>query len=109
MSNILNSPGGTSVFDKVIVWDEREGQRSSISLLFCNRLTQALSLSLHIYVHICLFKLCVCVCAYKHRHPQRVGISGPLELELQTVVSCIMWLLGTELWTFGRAERAANH
>lgn len=28
---------------------------------------------------------------------------GPLELELQTFVSCLMWVLGTKLGSSGRA------
>jgi hypothetical protein len=33
----------------------------------------------------------------------------PLELELQTAMSCPMWQLGTELGSSVRAERVTNH
>lgn len=32
-----------------------------------------------------------------------------LEIELQVVVSCPAWLLGTVLWFSGRAARSFNH
>lgn len=34
--------------------------------------------------------------------------SDQLELELETVVSCLAWVLWTELWSFTRALRAPN-
>jgi hypothetical protein len=47
--------------------------------------------------------VCVCVCTYRgQRH--RV----PLELELQAVVSCAAWVLGTELGSSGGAARALH-
>jgi hypothetical protein len=33
----------------------------------------------------------------------------PLELELQVVVSYLVWLLGIELGSFGRGASALNH
>lgn len=32
-----------------------------------------------------------------------------LELELQAVVSCLMWVLGTEPGSFGRAANTLSH
>lgn len=46
----------------------------------------------YFYFFICV---CPCVCAGAHRDPKRV--SYPLELELQEVVSSLMWKLGTKL------------
>jgi hypothetical protein len=35
--------------------------------------------------------------------------SSPLDLELQEVVSCLTWVLGTELWSSARAVRGLKH
>lgn len=37
------------------------------------------------------------------------GISNSLELELQVVVSHLLWVLGTGLWSFVRTVCAPNH
>lgn len=39
-------------------------------------------------------KFPVCLC---HAHRVQKKVPGPLELELQLVVSCEIWMLGTEL------------
>lgn len=41
--------------------------------------------------------------ANAHRGPKRTA--GPLELELQVVVSCWVWVLGTGLRSSGRATK----
>ena len=48
--------------------------------------------------------VCVCVCLQKPKEGIRI-----LKLGLQAVVSHQMWVLGTELWASGRAERSLNH
>lgn len=48
--------------------------------------------------------VCVCLCVYVHmsagtfRGQKRP--SDALKLELRTVVSCLLWVLGTEPWSF---------
>lgn len=42
----------------------------------------------------CLLSLSTVMC--EHRFPE---LSDPLELEFQAVVSCLTWVLGTELWS----------
>lgn len=37
------------------------------------------------------------------RHAWRLETADSLELELQVGVSCLTWMLGTELWSFPRA------
>ena len=37
------------------------------------------------------------------------GVSDPLELELQTAVSCLIWVLGIELMSCARTISALNH
>lgn len=34
---------------------------------------------------------------------------GSLDLELQALVSYLMWVLGTKLWSFGRASSVLKH
>jgi hypothetical protein len=34
---------------------------------------------------------------------------GPLEVELQTFVNCLMWMLGTKLRISGRVDSAFNY
>lgn len=41
------------------------------------------------------------------RDQKRPG--DPMGLERQTVLSCLSWVLGTELRTWARAEHALNH
>lgn len=36
-------------------------------------------------------------------------VLGPLELELPTTLSSLMWVLGTKLWFSARAANAVNH
>jgi hypothetical protein len=45
---------------------------------------------------------CVCSCLWRQR------ASDPLELELQAVVSCLMWVLETEPGSSARAVSALN-
>jgi hypothetical protein len=35
-------------------------------------------------------------------------VLGPLEQDCQVVVSCLMWVLGTELWSSVRATSSLN-
>lgn len=39
-----------------------------------------------------------CRCLWEHTEWGRVGLNS-LELELEAVVSYLMWVLGTELWS----------
>jgi hypothetical protein len=41
------------------------------------------------------------MCVGTHREKKKV--SGPLELDLQAVVSCLVWVLGRKLRSSGRA------
>lgn len=43
--------------------------------------------------------MCVCACTCECRCPLSPQVSDPLVLELQAVVSPLMWLLGAELWS----------
>jgi hypothetical protein len=54
-----------------------------------------------ICVGVCVSLCCVCGLRGQKR------TMGPLQLELQAVVSCPMWVLGTELWSSAR-EHACN-
>lgn len=45
----------------------------------------------------------VWVCTQKCRCHWRLKALEPLELELETVVSCPVWVLGTKLKSYGRA------
>ena len=47
--------------------------------------------------------MCVCVRAYAH---VSVGATEALELELEVVVSCLMWVLGPRLRSSGRVVYA---
>jgi hypothetical protein len=49
-------------------------------------------------------KLCVC----KYLRGQRRGSDSP-ELELQTVLNILAWVLGTELGSSGKASSALDH
>ena len=51
----------------------------------------------HLFVHVCVLA-CICACRSQKR------VSGPLELEV--IVSCLMWVLGTEPWSSGGAASA---
>lgn len=55
--------------------------------------------------------LSLCVCEFGggslYAGVQRRAL-GPLQLELQMVVSHPGWVLGIELWSFGRAASALN-
>ena len=60
--------------------------------------------------------VCVCVCVLVLAYAMYVCVSGgqksvldPLELEFQVVMSCPMWMLGTELGFSGRAPATLNH
>lgn len=49
-------------------------------------------------------------CVYECKWPKgQKGASGPLQLELQIVVSSLVWVLGTDLQFFARVEHAFNH
>lgn len=55
--------------------------------------------------------MCVCLCVCRGRREAK----DPLELEEQTVVCCLMWVLGTKLrssgegWERGKCSEALNH
>lgn len=58
------------------------------------------------YVYVCFWGgVWTCECW----RPWSPDISGPPDVELQEVVSCPSWVLGTELWSFIRAVPALNH
>ena len=49
----------------------------------------------------------ICLCIYVHACGTYRGqkrISDPLELELQVVMSCLIWVQGTEIKPSGRAS-----
>lgn len=69
---------------------------------------------------ICLLKLfylkrfvfgcaCVGVFAHEHRCLQKAGLQVHLDLKLQVVDSCPMWVLGTELGLSARAIHTMTH
>jgi hypothetical protein len=71
----------------------------SVYLSLCLYLCLSLSVSLCLWLclPLCLsvslsLSLCVCVCVYR----------------LRVLVSCLVWVLRTELWSSGRAARACN-
>ena len=52
----------------------------------------------------------VFVYVYMHAHRgQKKTMPDPQELEWQVILSGPVWLLGTELGSFGKAESALNH
>jgi hypothetical protein len=54
--------------------------------------------------------VCVNVChMYMGNHGGRKGTLDPLKLELQTVVSYLVWVLETELQSSGEPANARNH
>lgn len=59
-----------------------------------------------------LFELRVCVCGHvlqsTDAHRDRKRVSYPLELELQAIVSHLVWVQGTELESFAGAVAALN-
>jgi hypothetical protein len=63
------------------------------------------------------FHMCVCVCVYVGTHAHvHLGLhigwkraSDLLELELQAVVNCLEWVLGTECRSSPRVVNALNH
>lgn len=42
-------------------------------------------------------------------HGSQQGVTGPLELEFQEAVSCLMWVFGTQVWSSARTLHALNH
>ena len=76
-------------------------------------------MSMHAFISLCNLKkiyfVCVCVClldfiyticTQKPHGAQK--LSEPLELEVQVVLSHLIWVLGTEPRPSGRAASAAN-
>lgn len=58
------------------------------------------------------FLNCVCICVCAH---VRIGAYGSykeapnlMAIELQTIVTCPTWVLGTELWDFARTMGAPS-
>jgi hypothetical protein len=46
--------------------------------------------------------LCVCVChVYAGAHRAQNRVSAPLKMDLQAIVSCPTWLMGTEFQSWG--------
>jgi hypothetical protein len=39
---------------------------------------------------------------------KQAGVSDTLELELELIVICMMWVLGTKLWSYVRATSSFN-
>lgn len=58
-------------------------------------------------MYVCAHHMCVYVTI--HVHVLIVGDSGPLELESQAVVSCLMLVLRIEPRSSARAVQAPNH
>jgi hypothetical protein len=55
------------------------------------------------------FHMCVCVCRYEHVCARRGCQIDSLELEVQAVVSHLMWVLGTALKYSVRPASVLNH
>lgn len=55
-----------------------------------------------------VYECCGCVYLYAVPREARRG-SRPLELGLQMVVSCLMWILGREPGSCARTASATNH
>ena len=53
-----------------------------------------LKLNFCIDLHVCVC-MCVCVCVCRGQKSMRMA-EEPLEMELQTVVNCLVWVLGFE-------------
>lgn len=53
---------------------------------------------------------CVSLHEYDHINelPSETGVSDPLELDLWAVVSYLIWMLGSELWSSGRVLCVLN-
>lgn len=64
-----------------------------INLFFCHCLSVVI-----------LSSECVCVCVNALKAPTKM--LNPLKLELQSAVSCLIWVLDTKLRSFGRAASA---
>jgi hypothetical protein len=63
-------------------------------------------------VSVCLsacLPACLWVCAYECKYLQKPEALDHLEWEPQEVVSCLTWVLGTELRASGRAPSVLNH
>lgn len=56
-----------------------------------------------------LLILIMCRCVHLYTSVQEPTDADPMELELQMVVSSLIWELGTESRTFGKAASAINH
>lgn len=56
-----------------------------------------------------LFRSRVCVYAHEHMQRPEERALDPLELELQAVGSCLVWMLGTELGSSTRSARPPNY
>ena len=57
-------------------------------------------------IYVCMY---VCVCMYVGNHGVRKRAMDTLQLELQTVVSCLRWVLGTRLSSSAKAVITLNH
>ena len=72
---------------------------------------------MYVYMYVCMY-VCVCMCVYMslctpyeyrcHKRPKEVT-SDSVELELRTVVSCLIWVLGMEPRSTVKEPRALNH
>lgn len=53
--------------------------------------------------------MCFCVCVQEREgHGSQKSVLGVQELELQGIVSCLVWVLGTKLGFSGRAVSVLN-
>ena len=61
-------------------------------------------------MRVCVWMyVCVCVFVSASAHGVEKKALDPLELELQTLVSSLMWVLGTKLWSSAKAFRTLKH
>lgn len=75
------------------------GLNSLSLIIYIQYVKIKISLFLFIRVHV---RVCRFTDGYNARGSQR-KTSDPLELNLQAVASCLMWILKTKLCSFGRA------
>lgn len=63
------------------------------------------------FLHFFSDHACVCRWVYAKEYMQRweERALDPLELELQAVGSCLVWILGTELGSSTRSARPSNY
>lgn len=58
---------------------------------------------------MCLYPCVYLVCVSGMWVPKEAKVMlDLLKLEVQVVMSCVTWVLGPELWSFGKATNALN-